>query len=146
MKKILVGIDGSRVQARVLAEAVELARRLDAELVLFHAVSLPTELPREALSASPDSVGDILITRARKDIDALLRSIQPPLRARARVELGTSWKQILEAAKAEQASLIVIGSHGYGGLDRLLGTTAAKVVNHADRSVLVIRPEGPLPL
>jgi nucleotide-binding universal stress UspA family protein len=35
--------------------------------------------------------------------------------------------------------LIVIGSHGYDALDRLLGTTAAKVVNHADRSVLVVR-------
>jgi len=33
----------------------------------------------------------------------------------------------------------VIGSHGYGGLDRLLGTTAARVVNHADRNVLIVR-------
>jgi nucleotide-binding universal stress UspA family protein len=38
--------------------------------------------------------------------------------------------------------LIVIGSHGYGALDHVLGTTAAKVVNHADRSVLVVRPKG----
>jgi nucleotide-binding universal stress UspA family protein len=36
--------------------------------------------------------------------------------------------------------LIVIGSHGYGGLDRVLGTTAARVVNHALCSVLVVRP------
>ncbi|HVU00723.1 MAG TPA: universal stress protein [Polyangiaceae bacterium] len=32
-----------------------------------------------------------------------------------------------------------MGSHGYGTLDRVLGTTAAKVVNHAARSVLVVR-------
>jgi universal stress protein F len=34
---------------------------------------------------------------------------------------------------------VVIGSHGYGGLDRVLGTTAAKIVNHASCSVLVVR-------
>jgi nucleotide-binding universal stress UspA family protein len=38
-----------------------------------------------------------------------------------------------------EAALILIGSHGYSGLDHLLGTTAARVVNHADRSVLVVR-------
>jgi nucleotide-binding universal stress UspA family protein len=31
------------------------------------------------------------------------------------------------------------GSHGSGGLDRILGTTAAKVVDHADRNVRVVR-------
>ena len=35
--------------------------------------------------------------------------------------------------------MIVIGSHGYDTLDKVLGTTAAKIVNHADRSVLVVR-------
>ena len=35
--------------------------------------------------------------------------------------------------------LIVIGSHGFGTIDRILGTTAAKVVNHAERNVLVVR-------
>jgi nucleotide-binding universal stress UspA family protein len=45
----------------------------------------------------------------------------------------------LRPARAIGADLIVIGSHGYGGLDRVLGTTAARVVNHADRSVLVVR-------
>lgn len=36
---------------------------------------------------------------------------------------------------------IVIGSHGHGGIDRVLGTTAAKLVNHADRNVLVVRTQ-----
>ena len=33
----------------------------------------------------------------------------------------------------------VIGSHGYDTMDKLIGTTAAKVVNHAEVSVLVVR-------
>jgi nucleotide-binding universal stress UspA family protein len=42
-------------------------------------------------------------------------------------------------ATEEDVDLIVIGSHGYHDADRVLGTTAAKVVNHADHSVLVVR-------
>ena len=42
-------------------------------------------------------------------------------------------------SKVTGADLIVVGSHGYSGIDHLLGTTAARVVNHADRSVLVVR-------
>jgi universal stress protein F len=52
---------------------------------------------------------------------------------------ATPWDGICRAGREEAADLIAIGSHGYGGLDRLLGTTAAKVVNHADRNVLVVR-------
>ena len=45
----------------------------------------------------------------------------------------------LHGLSMETFDLIVIGSHGYGAIDRVLGTTAAKVVNHADRTVLVVR-------
>ena len=55
------------------------------------------------------------------------------------VDIGTPWDAICRKATELQASMIVIGSHGYSGLDRLLGTTAGKVVNHADCSVMVVR-------
>jgi nucleotide-binding universal stress UspA family protein len=42
-------------------------------------------------------------------------------------------------ARELSVDLIAIGSHGYSPVDHVLGTTAAKVVNHADRSVLVVR-------
>jgi len=53
--------------------------------------------------------------------------------------MGTAWDAICRVAQEEAVDLIVIGSHGYGALDRFIGTTAAKVVNHADRSVLIVR-------
>jgi nucleotide-binding universal stress UspA family protein len=46
---------------------------------------------------------------------------------------------IVRLGRELDADLIVLGSHGFSGLDHLLGTTAAKVVNHADRNVLVVR-------
>lgn len=45
---------------------------------------------------------------------------------------------ILAAASAIDADLIVLGNHGYSGWDRVLGTTASKVVNGSHRNVLVV--------
>jgi nucleotide-binding universal stress UspA family protein len=55
------------------------------------------------------------------------------------------WKAILGVAERLDVDLIVIGSHGYGGLDRVLGTNAARVVNLGDRSVLVVHAGARFP-
>lgn len=139
MKSFLVGLDGSPQERSVLAQARDLAERLSATLILFRAVPLPVELPANALGVSPLALGDLLVDSARQHLAELARTLPPGLVAKERVDLGSPWRAICEAASAERVDLVVIGSHGYGGLDRLLGTTAGKVVNHADRSVLVVR-------
>jgi nucleotide-binding universal stress UspA family protein len=55
------------------------------------------------------------------------------------VHVGAPWESICRAARENAVDLIVIGSHGVHGIERLLGTTATRVLNHADRSVLVVR-------
>ena len=139
MKTILVALDESPNARTVLKAARQLAEKVEARLVLFHVVSLPTGPPFDAQAISPDDVGPLLLETARQQLEGFTRELRSNLRAAVRVEYGTPWQAICEQAKIEQAHLIVVGSHGYGGLDRLLGTTAAKVVNHADRSVLVVR-------
>ena len=59
------------------------------------------------------------------------------------VRVGQSWRTILEVADEVDADLIVIGSHGYYGIDRVLGTTAGKVANLARRNVLVVHEQAP---
>ncbi len=54
------------------------------------------------------------------------------------VATGRPWVEILRKAVEIDADLVVIGSHGYRGWDRLLGTTAGRVVDLADRNVLVV--------
>ena len=58
------------------------------------------------------------------------------------VRIGRPAQVIVDIAAELQVDLIVLGSHGFDVLDRVLGTTAARVVNHAPCSVLVVRP-GP---
>jgi universal stress protein F len=81
----------------------------------------------------------VLMRNARSDLERLTRDLPPARIEKLVAEPATPWDGICRAAREQAADLIVIGSHGYGGLDRLVGTTAGKVVNHADRNVLVVR-------
>jgi universal stress protein F len=139
MKRILVALDGSSRAATVLAAAARLAERNDAKLVLFRAVGLPTELPRQIFAMSEPRVEDFLRGAAHDELAALAATVRPELIERITTTIGTPWDSIVRQGRELDADLLVIGSHGYGGLDRVLGTTAAKVVNHADRNVLIVR-------
>jgi universal stress protein F len=139
MRKILVGLDGSPRSAGVLAASLRLARATSARLQLFRAVGVPVDLPAIALSIPPAELEVVLERDARTALEALARDLPVELIAGRSVALGQAWQAICEAARREDVDLIVIGSHGYGAADRVLGTTAAKVVNHADRAVLVVR-------
>jgi nucleotide-binding universal stress UspA family protein len=139
MKRILVGLDTSPRAASVLDAALVVARAFGAKLHLFRAVGLSPDIPAEAYSAAPDLVAQRMVERGQRELEEHAVHVPADLLAGTSATLGTPWQAICDAAKAQSADLIVIGSHGYGGLDRILGTTAAKVVNHADRSVLVVR-------
>jgi universal stress protein F len=139
MKKLLVCLDGSKNETHVLSAAVALARECRAQVLLFRSIGIPADLPAAAYSMSIDEVPRLLQRQAEAALTELAKGVPPELYAGLRVSIGVPWPTIERAAEEEDVDLIVIGSHGYHGLDRVLGTTAAKVVNHANRSVLVVR-------
>lgn len=143
MQRILAAIDGSPRRDIVLAAAARVAHAQGAKIILFRAVSLPTELPHDAYLMAPADVTKLLVAHATEEVEAAARTIEPGLVERIHVQVGTPWQAICDAARADAVDLIVIGAHGYAGIDKLIGTTAAKVVNHADRSVLVARAVQP---
>lgn len=140
MQRILVALDTSPRAPQVLAAAAKLAETSNAKLVLLRAVGIPPDVPRELLlNVSDASLEEFLITNARRQLHELARAVPPERIEHVEAVFGTAWDAICSTARDRSADLIVIGSHGYGRLDRVLGTTAAKVVNHADRNVLVVR-------
>jgi len=139
VKRILVALDGSDRAALVLTAAARLAEHTAAKLVLFRAITLPSDAPRDLAAATDLPLEDVLKRRAHEALDQLASTIPSNLVEDITTEIATPWDGICRAGKSHDADLIVIGSHGFGGIDHLLGTTAAKVVNHADRNVLVVR-------
>lgn len=139
MDRILVGLDASPRSQGVLEAAVHLAKRAGGKLILYRGVGIPREIPVEAYSISPTSLAELLETDAKKYLDTMAATVPKELLLDVRVGVGTPWEAICHAADQADVDLIMIGSHGYSGIDRLIGTTAAKVVNHSKRSVLVVR-------
>ena len=139
MQKILVGLDSSERASEVLRSAIDLAAARQAQLVLFRSVFIPQGYPPRVLAILPDALPGILEHEARVELTELLQQVPEANRGGVKVATGTAWQQVCMAALEEQADLIVIGSHGYHGIDKVLGTTAARVVNHAPCSVLIVR-------
>ena len=136
---ILVALDGSTRGPAVLARATAMARAGGERVVLFRSIGLPADVPQDLWRSTEKPLLDVLEQRA-KDYLAQCETLVPAeIRGGTQVVVGAPWQSICAAARSVRADLIVVGSHGYSGVDRLLGTTAAKVVNHAPCSVLVVR-------
>ena len=139
MKRILVGLDGSQRAAATLDAATKLARACGAKLTLVRAVGLPPDIPQDLWKRSDEPIVDVLTSKAKSYLDECAANVEPALLEATEVRVGVPWQALCEAAKRDGADLLVIGSHGYGGIDHVLGTTAAKIVNHAPCSVFVVR-------
>jgi universal stress protein F len=139
MKRILVALDSSPRAPAVLASAAHLAQLTNTTLVLYRAINIPPDMPKEIFRITDRSVEDVLMSNALAELEQLAKSVPKAHIEKIAATFAVPWDGICRAAREYVVDLIVIGSHGYGGLDRVLGTTAAKVVNHADRNVLVAR-------
>jgi nucleotide-binding universal stress UspA family protein len=126
-------------------EALRLARQLGAELVLVHVAS-ETPLYGEQLFAMPE-VKRVYETQAKWAEEQLGKRAEAlgkdgvPTRWRRRV--GIVHEEICGVAREEAADYIVVGTHGRGGLERLmLGSVADRVVRTAPCPVLTVRPRA----
>jgi len=138
--RILAPIDFSIQSEAGLRVAADLARRFDAGLELIHAVDIPT-LP-ELYGPSAGPLVDV--KRATDAAMATIETLAAPLRHDVTVATSTSVggavHTILEAAEPD-TDLIVMPTHGYSGLDRLLmGSVAEGVLRRARCPVLLIKP------
>jgi universal stress protein F len=145
MKKILVALDGSPRAENVLSSAVSMAQLTGSRLLLLRSFGLPPAIPPHVWALPDGSLQETLRHDAKSYLDECAKLVPPDVLAGVRVELGTPWQAICAVAALEEADLVVIGSHGYSGVDHLLGTTAARVVNHIDRPVLVVRTKAAKP-
>jgi nucleotide-binding universal stress UspA family protein len=142
--KILAALDASERAPSVFDVAVQVARLSGARLYVLRAVLVPPEFPPAAAGSPADPLVARMATDAMQDLSRLVAAtpenvaLQPPM-----VRLGTPWRMILETAEECDVDLIVIGSHGYHGWDRVLGTTAGRVANSSTRSVLVVHERKP---
>jgi universal stress protein A len=144
--KILVPTDFSDCAAGAQATAVDLARRLGGEIVLLHVLVEAPLFGEGLLSGSRvQSVYDAQRKWAEAALDARTADLQGHgIKASWRAPAGVPFEEIVNIAAEERADMIVIGTHGRTGLNRvLLGSVAERVIRLAPCPVLTVRqPEG----
>lgn len=137
--KILVGLDGSPREPKVVEEAVALAKNRGGTVHLARAMMVPVSIPTAIWTLQGDDFTEFLVEHGQKEIELSAESVPKDLRGSLFTRVGQPADVLVSLAEEIDADVVVIGSHGYGGIDRVLGTTAAKVVNRAPCSVLVVR-------
>jgi nucleotide-binding universal stress UspA family protein len=142
LRTLLAPIDFSEPSREALQEAVALAEKQDAELVLLHVVQESDVPVHHVLQTSAfPNVHDEICKGAKRHLEELQKEAVPTdVRSRVLVREGLPSAQIAGAAAELDADLIVIATHGYGGIKRfLLGSTTERVIRIAGCAVLVVR-------
>ncbi len=141
LRKILVPIDFSRESEAALDYAARLAASLGASLTLFHASAAPPLM--SAIVPGADSDADA--ERDARTAAQRLSTLGSQVRARGVehvsviVEPGTAIDAIVEHAARGRFDLIVMGTHGRTGIDRMvMGSVAERVVRLAPCPVMTI--------
>lgn len=137
---ILVGLDGSERQDAVLQAALRSAQASGSKVHLCRAVTVPVSIPASAWTMQGDELVTHLVDHAEQTLREVAAQIPEEHRGSTFARLGQPAQILCDLASECSATTLVIGSHGYGAVERLLGTTAAKVVNYAPCNVLVVRP------
>ncbi len=145
-KKILVATDGTKLSRKAVAAASELAVDFDAVLTIVHVVAPyqmsffdgssvlsikeMTAIEKEWEAKAQASLNQLLKTTVDKHI-----SVNTVVTKSSNVSGA-----LLKVAKKTKADLIVMASHGRGGIKRvLIGSETLQVLTHSEIPVLVIR-------
>jgi nucleotide-binding universal stress UspA family protein len=143
VKRLLCPTDFSVAAAPAERLAVTMAQALGAELVLLHVAS---ESPLWRESVGTAQVRAVFEAQRKWAAETLAARCEGPggqgLSARWVLKVGVPWEEIVRAATEEHADMIVMGTHGRTGLDRLLlGSVTERVVRAAPCPVLTVRPD-----
>ncbi|MDV2990755.1 MAG: putative universal stress protein [Chroococcidiopsis sp. SAG 2025] len=139
LKTILVALDGSEIQERVIQSLEELQLQPTTKVVLAHVVPA-VELSQEVVSDRPQAVAEGL---PYLQVEKQLQSYQAKLSGESIIEIvtGDPAEEIIRLANIYQADLIAIGSRGLTGVKRIIqGSVSSQVVENAPCSVLVVKP------
>ncbi len=140
-KRILIATDFSVHGQRALSAGLALARYCRSKVRVVHAVPL-TVNSVDGMFIPPD-VFDRDVRAAQRSVDQILANEFIPdfVTVRTTVALAEPVDLILQTAETEKSDLIVVGSHGASGLERLvLGSVAETVLRKTKTPVLVIGP------
>ncbi len=139
LETILLATDGSPASEPASEHAIDLAAQVEARLLVVSVLNTSSRQPSEA-SLDEGRVPEVRESLATKAQGIVQRAKAAGAEASFLVWEGDPGEAIVAAADAENADLIVVGSHGRSGMSRfLIGSVSDFVVRHAHCPVMVVR-------
>ena len=142
-KKLLVPVDGSDASREALEKALALAQAFKSSVNIvsvidnyaFTGVGVDFAYGQAEYLAAATEEANRSVNAARQQFESQGIPVVTSI-----VEGHAIYRAILDAAETSGADLIVMGSHGRKGLERLvLGSVAAQVLSHATLPILIVR-------
>jgi len=142
IKTILCAVDFSEMSPKVADYAQTLAKSLNASVkVIYIAPSLSQYVGFHVPPTSIENFVGEIVSGAEKTMDIFIQENLSEVESSGQVLTGYAAEEILKYADREIMDMIVMGTHGRKGIDRILfGSVAEKIVKAAKIPVLTIRP------
>lgn len=141
-RHVLAPTDGSPIALEGMRAAVQLAKAMGARLT-FIACSTPLEelvlVPPSARQRAEYDQAVEAAARVGLDAGHALASAADIAAESVHASAAQPWRAILDAAETRGCDVIVMASHGRGGVSGLLGSQTRKVLAHSSLPVLVVR-------
>jgi len=143
-RRVLFGTDFSPASRPAFRRAIALARQSRGRLLIVHVV--PSGMPMGAEGYVTPRMYQEMETAirksAQKQLDRLVAQAKKAgVAARGLLLTGAAPEAIALTARKERSDVVVVGTHGRTGLDRLLaGSVASRIVGTAPCPVMTVRP------
>jgi nucleotide-binding universal stress UspA family protein len=136
-KKLLIALDSSDLSAQVVTTVQQLQLSTDAKIVVAHVLD-QSKADLEVVSDRPPTPTEAIPKDSLEKLEAYQAAL--PAETSLEVMTGDPAEEIIRLANIHKAELIVIGSRGLTGVDRILQrSVSSQVVEEAHCSVLVVR-------
>jgi len=139
IKKILIPTDGSDYSMRAAEQGVSIAKMLDAEIKVVYVID---EVVLNQIKVTErENLEEELKQDGTRYIKYILRLAEKEgVKADSRITRGIPFEQIVHLAKELSVDLIVMGTYGRRGAERILiGSVAERVIEYSPCPVLVIK-------
>jgi nucleotide-binding universal stress UspA family protein len=135
---ILVATDGSKYSEPAVCYAMRLAKESNAKLTILHVANVHgyVEVLWHDMKKKYKNEGERVLEEIREHCE------NSDVKAETLLEEGVPYLKIVEAAKKLHCDLIVMGSHGHSGLEKiLLGSVAERVIGISPVPVVIVPPD-----
>lgn len=139
--KIVVPVDLQQNTDKLIEFAINIAGKLDAKVSFIHVVK-PIDSYTGVVHPSWDQIEKELKDHAKEKIDNIITDNKDKCAGcSGTVSYGDTVDHILAHCKKEQASMVIIGTHGRKGLEKImLGSVASEIVKQAPCPTLLFNP------